>query len=92
MHPVGTSTDRATIDLDLAPGTVIESGSHDLSCASLGIDGMREGIASDGTGSVEAIALPIKVLLATPELQALGFCSECHLYPDLYLAVGFHLN
>ncbi|MCJ7518987.1 MAG: FGGY family carbohydrate kinase [Anaerolineaceae bacterium] len=89
---VGQLTDHATKELGLFGDTLVITGAHDQSCASLGIGGITEGIASDGTGSVEAIATPTKKPFISPGLHKKGFTSECHLKDDLYLALGYHLT
>ena len=91
-HAVGRVTDKISKELGLHPDLLVIAGAHDQSCSALGIGGIQEGIASDGTGSVEAIATLTKTPFTSPSLQKLGFSSECHLYPDSYLALGYHLT
>jgi xylulokinase len=76
----------------LKAGTKVVPGAHDQSCAALGVGVVREGIASDGTGSVEAIASVTKTPINSPEMLARGQGSQCHVREDLYLALGFHLS
>jgi xylulokinase len=90
-HVVGTLTKTAAEKLSLVPGIPVVPGAHDQSCAALGVGLVREGLAADGTGSVEAIATATHNPFAAPELLAQGVGSQCHVTPDLYLALGFHL-
>lgn len=89
---IGHLTEKAAAEMRLDQNTLVIAGAHDQSCASLGIGGIFEGIASDGTGSVEAITTPTKKPFVSPTLQKKGFSSECHLTNDLYLALGYHLT
>lgn len=91
-HVVGNFSGKIARELGLQPGLLIVAGAHDQSCSTLGIGGIREGIASDGTGSVEAIATPTHTPFTSLSHHDLGFSSECHLFPDLYLALGYHLT
>ncbi|MGD8752780.1 MAG: FGGY family carbohydrate kinase [Anaerolineales bacterium] len=79
-------------ELGLTPGIPVVPGAHDQSCAALGVGIVREGIASDGTGSVEAIATVTKTPISTPDMMLRGHGSQCHVRKDLYLALGFHLS
>jgi len=89
---VGHLSEEIANELGLSPDVMIVAGAHDQSCSSLGIGGIQEGIASDGTGSVEAIGTPTHAPFISQSYHDLGFSSECHLNPDLYLALGYHLT
>jgi len=89
---IGSLRAEMTKDLGLPADLLVVAGAHDQSCSALGIGGIAEGVASDGTGSVEAIGTPTLEPFTDPELQRLGFSSECHLTNDLYLALGYHLT
>jgi xylulokinase len=79
-------------ELGLDPGTLIVPGAHDQSCAALGVGVIKEGLASDGTGSVEAIASAMTSPIDSAEMLSFGQGSQCHVSSNLYLALGFHLT
>jgi xylulokinase len=91
-YPVGELSDDAAAQLDLPAGIVVVPGAHDQSCAAIGVGVVREGIAGDGTGSVEAIATATGVPITSSNMLARGLGSQCHITEDLYLALGFHLS
>ena len=88
----GELTEHAAKELGLSPGTFVVPGAHDQSCAALGVGVVREGIAGDGTGSVEAIATASKRPIQSEEMLQRGIGSQCHVTSDLYLPLGFHLS
>jgi xylulokinase len=90
--PVGQLKESVAIELGLPPGMLIVPGAHDQSCAAFGVGVVKEGIASDGTGSVEAIATATKTPIDSLEMLSFGQGSQCHVSADLYLALGFHLT
>ena len=90
--PVGRVTANAARATGLLEGTLVVPGAHDQSCAALGVGAVREGVAADGTGSVEAIAIPTRTPISSPDMLARGQGSQCHVRGDLYLALGFHLS
>ncbi len=90
-HVVGELGEKAAKQLGLKAGMLVVPGAHDQSCAALGVGVVREGIASDGTGSVEAIATATKIPITSADMMARGHGSQCHVRADLYLALGFHL-
>jgi xylulokinase len=90
-HPVGELSESAAEELGLKPGILVVPGAHDQSCAALGVGVVREGVASDGTGSVEAITTATKTPITSLEMLARGQGSQCHVRADLWLALGFHL-
>jgi xylulokinase len=92
FFPVGKLDETAARELGLNPGTIVVPGAHDQSCAALGVGVIKEGVASDGTGSVEAIATSTETPFDSAEMLALGQGSQCHVTSDLYLALGFHLT
>jgi xylulokinase len=89
--PVGQVTAAAARATGLREGTLVVAGAHDQACAALGVGAVREGVAADGTGSVEAIAIPTRIPIGSPAMLARGQGSQCHVRGDLYLALGFHL-
>ena len=89
--PVGRVTADAARETGLAEGTVVVPGAHDQACAALGVGALHEGIAMDGSGSVEAIVSPTRTPIGSPSMLASGQGSQCSASADLYLALGFHL-
>jgi xylulokinase len=89
-QPAGPLLAAAAQKMGLAPGTLVVPGAHDQSCAALGVGVVREGVASDGTGSFEAIATVSRKPFTSPELLARGTGSQCHVTPDTYLPLAFH--
>lgn len=87
----GELGDAAAQCLGLTAGTRVICGAHDQSCAALGVGIVEEGLAADGTGSVEAIATASLKPLTSPETMRVGIGSQCHVTADSYLALGFHL-
>jgi xylulokinase len=90
-HPVGELSESVAADFGLKPGILVVPGAHDQSCAALGVGVVREGVASDGTGSVEAITTVTKTPITSVEMLSRGQGSQCHVRADLWLALGFHL-
>jgi xylulokinase len=90
-HPVGELKESIAEELGLRPGILVVPGAHDQSCAALGVGVVREGVASDGTGSVEAITTVTKTPITSLEMLSRGQGSQCHVRADLWLALGFHL-
>ncbi|MBN1399898.1 MAG: hypothetical protein JXA74_03615 [Anaerolineae bacterium] len=88
---VGLVTAAASALTGLPEGTPVVPGAHDQACAALGVGVVRPGVAADGTGSVEAIVVPTREPITSPEMLAVGHGSQCHVRGDLYLAIGFHL-
>jgi xylulokinase len=76
--------------MGLHPATLLVPGAHDQSCAALGVGVVREGVASDGTGSFEAIATLSRKPFTSPALLARGTGSQCHVTADTYLPLAFH--
>jgi xylulokinase len=91
-HPAGELSEGAAAQLDLPAGILVVPGAHDQSCAAIGVGVVREGIAGDGTGSVEAIVTATKEPITSTDMLARGQGSQCHVTDDLYLALGFHLS
>jgi xylulokinase len=89
---IGGLTDQAAHDVGLRKNTPVILGAHDQACASLGVGIVGEGIAMDGTGSVEAIIVPTKKPIQSKEMMAVGHGSQCHVTGDVYLGIGFHLT
>lgn len=88
---VGTLNETAAVAMGLVPGIQVVPGAHDQACAALGIGIIRPGVAGDGTGSVEAIVTVSSQPLSDPHTLAIGVGSQCHVTPDTYLVIGFHL-
>ncbi|MGE5223810.1 MAG: FGGY-family carbohydrate kinase [Omnitrophica WOR_2 bacterium] len=91
-QPAGRLKAGAARELGLPEGILVVPGAHDQSCAALGVGVVREGAAGDGTGSVEAISTVTRTPLASAEMLQRGQGSQCHVAPDLYLALTFHLS
>jgi xylulokinase len=89
--PVGYVTADAARATGLAQSTLVIAGAHDQACAALGVGAIGSGMAADGTGSVEAIAVPCATPISSMAMLARGQGSQCHVRGDLYLALGFHL-
>jgi len=91
-YPVGVLGETVAKELGLPPGVTVVPGAHDHPCEGLGVGVIREGIACDGTGSVEAIFTVLKEPIASLEMLRRGQGSQCHVRSDLYLAMGFHIT
>jgi xylulokinase len=89
---VGSLREVIAKETGLHSSLLVIAGAHDQSCSALGVGAIREGIVSDGTGSVEAIVTPTRKPFTSSAMQELGFSSESHLSPDFYLALGYHLT
>jgi xylulokinase len=88
---VGWTTAEAAEATGLRSGVPVVAGAHDQACASLGVGIVGEGIAMDGTGSVEAVVVPASQPVTDPAMLRLGQGSQCHVRGDVYLVIGFHL-
>jgi xylulokinase len=88
----GELGEEAAEELGLPAGILVVPGAHDQSCAALGVGVVREGVAGDGTGSVEAISTASRKPIQSEDMRARGIGSQCHVTSDLYLPLGFQLS
>jgi xylulokinase len=91
-HPVGLLSENIAQQMGLPTGIPVVPGAHDLAAAALATAIIREGMASDATGSFEAIATAVKEPTTSLEMLRRGQASECHAYPGLHLAMGFSVT
>lgn len=79
--PVGIVRASVRNELGLTEKTVVTTGGHDQMCAAVGAGAVREGIASNGSGTVEVMALTLKDQQESAPLLAANYTLSIHADP-----------
>lgn len=88
--PVGEISARAAEELGLPRGVVGVVGGHDQPCGALGAGIIRKGKAMYAIGTVECVTLALEHFL--PQLSSMGFACYPHVYPDVFLTLGYNFT
>lgn len=85
---VGELVPGVAEELGLGGGVLVVAGGFDQCCAALGAGVAAPGLASIGTGSVEAIACAVDALPPLEPLRARNLTLACHAVAGLYLVTA----
>ncbi len=75
----------------LRKNTKVVVGSHDQTCSALGVGNIREGIISDGLGTVECIGITTNKPVTTAEMMKNKQPSYPHAVKSKYFSFGLHI-
>ncbi len=76
-------------ELGLSPEVMVVTGCHDQVAASLGTGIMKDGMAVDGTGTVECITSMFSRKPDTAKLQKSNYAVVPYVLPDSYVCYAF---
>ncbi|MCL6087270.1 MAG: FGGY family carbohydrate kinase [Actinobacteria bacterium] len=76
----------------LSEDTKVVTGSHDQTCAALGVGNIKEGIVSDGLGTVECIGLTVDKPIATQTMMQNKQPCYPHAVRNKYFTFGAQLT
>lgn len=83
--PAGTVLPEVKKELGLLADTLVTTGGHDQMCVAVGAGATTPGIASNGSGTVEVMAITISNEVAAKVLYANNFTLSVHAAPcDLF--------
>lgn len=71
-------------ELGLTEETIVTTGGHDQMCVALGAGAVRDGVASNGSGTVEVMALTLPPGVESGSLLADNYTLSIHADPDAY--------
>ncbi len=80
--PAGVVAPHIRRELGLTEETMITTGGHDQMCAAVGAGAVREGVASNGSGTVEVMALTLPQQLDAAPLLADKYTLSIHADPN----------
>ena len=70
----------------------IVTGGHDQQCAAFGVGAVKEGIAVDGTGTVECIVPVFDDFIMKDSMFENGFSTRAHVVKDKYVTFAYNLT
>lgn len=80
--PAGVIVSGVRQELGLTEETIVTTGGHDQMCVAVGAGAVREGIASNGSGTVEVMALTLPPHLESGPLLADKYTLSVHADPN----------
>lgn len=80
--PAGVVRASVRKELGLTEKTLVTTGGHDQMCVAVGAGAVREGVASNGSGTVEVMALTLPPRLEPAPLLANKYTLSIHADPD----------
>jgi xylulokinase len=89
---VGQISALASEQTGLPQGCLVVAGGHDQPMNALGAGVIREGMAVDGTGTVECVTVAFEQPVLTPDMLARNYCCYPHVCGDLYASLAFNYS
>ncbi|MCD8139098.1 MAG: hypothetical protein LUE17_04855, partial [Planctomycetaceae bacterium] len=80
--PVGTVLPAVRSELGLMADTVVTTGGHDQMCVAVGAGGILPGVGSNGSGTVEVMAVTIPANTRQTDLLANNYTVSVHADPQ----------
>lgn len=81
---------KAAARLGLPKGCKVVAGAHDQSSGAMASGAIHGGIAMDGTGTVECIALAVPQQVVNETMLENNFNCQPHAVPDLFITLCFN--
>ncbi len=80
--PVGTVLPAIRSELGLKADTVVTTGGHDQMCVAVGAGGIRPGVGSNGSGTVEVMAVTLPSSTYRADLLSNNYTVSVHADPE----------
>jgi len=88
----GEITDDAAGELGISKDAKVVVGAHDQTCAAIGVGNIKEGMVSDGLGTVECIGITTDDMMTTDDMFNNMYPSYPHAVDGKYFSFGVQLS